>query len=617
VVKPNGTSSVTQLLVPESFRRQGIGRSLQEKAQELYPNLGGQVSSKYAAKSAYDLGRRPPDNPKASLEEVFNAIDQDSSVNLVSQNQEKLFMPASEAGAGKGKQAEAAKLWNEKGTDSPYFKKWFGKSKVVDDNGEPLVVYHGTKGRFNEFERSRGGEFGSGMYFSENIDSAKMFGGFQAGDSEVVTMPAYLTLKNPLITSDRNIPRGAGVKSLIKKGYDGVIGTTPNGQKQYIAFSPEQIKSATGNRGTFDAGERNILFMPASEAKNPKSGDMLTLDDKSLKLFLPSPSNPNASLSEFKGKNVQVLTADLSVVGDKKADGVMISFTGGPGYLSVNDAWGFTNEGGAKAFKTRWERDGKPLIGITSMKQENHRASTLTREYYVRKFMEAINDGKISENTVNRHIKTALKRAIDGKNGLTNNQKAALKTVKTIEDFLKVFPDKELIPWKATPMIYGKLDAKTLPIKQDRLKKLGLDTETILRETRQPEYNDIKKGSLLAIAEYDGSGATYRPDLNSAYPWSIPLNEKAFLKDFADIQDLSSRPDLRGSDGEANMAVAMGAGVMLDKLGRGDVNFMPSDPKAPKAQPANRIQQQAPAMPGNRFMAPAASAGAKLSERFR
>ena len=39
--------------------------------------------------------------------------------------------------------------------------------------------------------------------------------------------------------------------------------------------------------------------------------------------------------------------------------------------------------------------------------------------------------------------------------------------------------------------------------------------------------------------------------------------------------------------------------------------------KASKAQPANRIQQQAPAMPGNRFMAPAASAGAKLSERFR
>ena len=38
--------------------------------------------------------------------------------------------------------------------------------------------------------------------------------------------------------------------------------------------------------------------------------------------------------------------------------------------------------------------------------------------------------------------------------------------------------------------------------------------------------------------------------------------------------------------------------------------------KALKAQPTNRVQQQAPSMPGNRFMAPAASAGAKLSERF-
>jgi hypothetical protein len=60
----------------------------------------------------------------------------------------------------------------------------------------------------------------------------------------------------------------------------------------------------------------------------------------------------------------------------------------------------------------------------------------------------------------------------------------------------------------------------------------------------------------------------------------------------------------------------------LEKMGTFDagernINYMPSDPKAPKAQPANRITRQAPAMPGNRFMAPAASAGANLSERFR
>ena len=567
----------------------------------------------------------------------------------------KLFMPASEAGATKGKQAEAAKLWQEKGTDSPYFKKWFGKSAIRDESGNPMIMYHGTLDKFTDF--NRGSHFGTKKAATERIQDKQI----QTNtDNSGEIKPVYLKIEKPLEMVDLFVEPGfenywknyeaegygkdasnlerEGVRLskkydnlknkenlewtefLSSEGYDGVIYENlaeDAGSLSFIAFSPEQIKSATGNRGTFDAGERNILFMPASEAKNLKSGDMLTLDDKSLKLFLPSPSNPNASLSEFKGKNVQVLTSDLSVVGNKKADGVDVAFTGGPGYLSVNDAWGFTNEGSAKSFKTRWERDGKPLIGITSMKQDNHKASSLTREYYVRKFMQAINEGKISENTVNRHIRAALKRAIKGK-GLTENQKAALKTVKTIQDFLRVFPDKDIIPWKATPIIYDKLNIiKDLPITQARLKKLGLDTDTILRETRQPEYNDIQKGSLLAIAEYDGTDAVYRPDLNTAYPWSIPLKEKAFLKEFADIQDLSSRQDLRGSDGEANIGVAMGAGVMLDKLGRGDVNFMPSDTKAPKRQPANRITRQAPAMPGNRFMLPAASAGAKSAERFR
>ncbi len=49
--------------------------------------------------------------------------------------------------------------------------------------------------------------------------------------------------------------------------------------------------------------------------------------------------------------------------------------------------------------------------------------------------------------------------------------------------------------------------------------------------------------------------------------------------------------------------------------GSQEVNFLPAGNFS--RQPANRIKQQAPTMPDNRFMAPAASAGAKLSERFR
>ena len=38
---------------------------------------------------------------------------------------------------------------------SKSFKAWFEGSKVVDENGEPLVLYHGTSAKFNEFVHGR------------------------------------------------------------------------------------------------------------------------------------------------------------------------------------------------------------------------------------------------------------------------------------------------------------------------------------------------------------------------------------------------------------------------------------------------------------------------------
>lgn len=84
VDRNNGTpASVVELLVPENARRQGVGSALQAKAQEVFPNLQGQVSSKSAARSAYRLGRRPYGRPEATLEETLDLIDQNSSVNMV------------------------------------------------------------------------------------------------------------------------------------------------------------------------------------------------------------------------------------------------------------------------------------------------------------------------------------------------------------------------------------------------------------------------------------------------------------------------------------------------------------------------------------------------------
>ena len=41
-------------------------------------------------------------------------------------------------------------------------------------------------------------------------------------------------------------------------GYDSGTTITPKGERHYIAWFPEQIKSAIGNRGTYDISEPDI-----------------------------------------------------------------------------------------------------------------------------------------------------------------------------------------------------------------------------------------------------------------------------------------------------------------------------------------------------------------------
>jgi predicted GNAT family acetyltransferase len=91
LVKPNGTASVLGLEVPEKFRGLGIGQSLQAKAMQDFAEMQGQVSSKAAATTAYRLGRRPPFQPNATLKDVYNLIDENSSVNLVSPKMQTRF----------------------------------------------------------------------------------------------------------------------------------------------------------------------------------------------------------------------------------------------------------------------------------------------------------------------------------------------------------------------------------------------------------------------------------------------------------------------------------------------------------------------------------------------
>ena len=130
--------------------------------------------------------------------------------------------------------------------DSPAFRRWFGDSKVVDENGQPLVVYHGTDKRFTVF---RSGGPDGGIWFSR--DKGKI----QRGESGAVgtkhLVPVYLRMQKPAGWDEYD---RYYTDQLLAMSYDGLIL-----DDDYVVFDPRQIKSATDNVGTFDPENPSIL----------------------------------------------------------------------------------------------------------------------------------------------------------------------------------------------------------------------------------------------------------------------------------------------------------------------------------------------------------------------
>ena len=156
-------------------------------------------------------------------------------------------------------------------TQSQQFKRWFGDwknhpesaSKVVNADGTPKVVYHGTNAEFTVFHSSNGT-----YWFSESMDYAEAMAE-ERGGNEI--MEAFLDIKEPYYAklspgkfSDPN-SEAQIIREARAGGYDGVVieaDTTNELLKDtfYVVFSPNQIKSATQNIGTFDKGNPDTRF---------------------------------------------------------------------------------------------------------------------------------------------------------------------------------------------------------------------------------------------------------------------------------------------------------------------------------------------------------------------
>jgi hypothetical protein len=111
-------------------------------------------------------------------------------------------VPAKEVNKEMWEMPKVGKVAKNPDVASLTFKTWFGNSKVVDDKGRPLPVYHGTKADFDTFDLGMAGTnndpgmWGTGFYFSPQKRMSRGYGDkFKR---------VYLSLQNPLIFGDEH-----------------------------------------------------------------------------------------------------------------------------------------------------------------------------------------------------------------------------------------------------------------------------------------------------------------------------------------------------------------------------------------------------------------------------
>lgn len=141
---------------------------------------------------------------------------------------------------GNATQKNLLLCWQNLKTDESAFKKWFDGSKVVDANGNPMVVYHGSNSKIAVFDASISK---SGLWFSEDSNDANDYG--------IETTSTYLSIRNPAYFERTNGDDGlnAAMTSARKSGHDGLIVTAPEEGDasgmywtiNYVAFDPVQI----------------------------------------------------------------------------------------------------------------------------------------------------------------------------------------------------------------------------------------------------------------------------------------------------------------------------------------------------------------------------------------
>lgn len=177
-------------------------------------------------------------------------------------------------------------------------------SKVVNADGTPMVVYHGTSDQFTEFKHSELSDKEGSFFFAQNREDAEAY----TGNGNV--MAVYVNLQNPIDYNDmpsdiyKLKDKKAQVAALRKLRYDGWMCDMDTGWGEVSAFNSNQIKSATDNIGTFDGSNADIRYKRRASVQADqnsavaKAGEKAKNDTAVLEKRKPKKYNKRSRYSE-------------------------------------------------------------------------------------------------------------------------------------------------------------------------------------------------------------------------------------------------------------------------------------------------------------------------------
>jgi len=159
----------------------------------------------------------------------------------------------------------------DKQTESKEFKDWFGDwekdpknaSKIVDEEGKPMVMYHGSLAKAKDIDQFKmlDGSMGKGAYFTSSYEEACDYAKQQLAGTKGFP-------KDPEDISDEDVEQYVGAYYLnVRNPMDITHSRFDRNAIEVLATSPEQIKSVTENNGNFDRNNQDIRFSLGKDAQ--------------------------------------------------------------------------------------------------------------------------------------------------------------------------------------------------------------------------------------------------------------------------------------------------------------------------------------------------------------